>query len=101
MVELLSEIAKQRNKSFLTHNLVDFLTTSLPYSSSCQYNLDMLIQICNYLGIPLTLEKVEGLSSTLPFLGIPLDIKARLPDNKLGKLNDKVFQWVTYMNVKK
>ena len=31
-----------------------------PFSSNYQYNLDMIIQICIYLDIPLALEKVEG-----------------------------------------
>ena len=54
-----------------------------PASLACQCNLDTIVQICDYLGIPLALEKVEGPASTLPFLGIVLDtvkMEARLPE---------------------
>ena len=104
LADLLSWISKQRNVSFLIHYLDDFLTMGPPASSSCQYNLDTIIQTCNYLGVPLALEKVEGPSTILPFLGITLDtarIEARLPADKLGKLKDEVAQWVTYKKATK
>jgi len=41
-----------------------------PSSQVCQRNLDLLTQICNYLGVLLALE---GPSAILPFLGIVLD----------------------------
>ena len=104
LAELLSWIAKQRNVSFLIHYLDDFLTMGPSSSSSCQHNLDAIIEICNYLGVPLALEKVEGPSSALPFLGIMLDtikMEARLPNDKLDKLKDEVAQWTTYKKVTK
>ena len=70
-----------------------FLTMGPSSSSSCQHNLDTIIKICNYLAVPLVLEKVESPSSALPFLGIMLDtikMEARLPNDKLGKLKDEV-----------
>jgi len=57
-----------------------------PSSSTCQRNLDTVVQICNYLGVLLALEKVEGPATALPFLGIVLDttrMEARLPEEKL------------------
>jgi len=73
LADFLAWIANQQGVSFLTHHLDDFLTMGPPSSSTCQRNLDMLVQICNYLGVPLALEKVEGLATALPFLGIVLD----------------------------
>ena len=64
----------------------------------------ILTQICNYLGVPLTLEKVEGPSTTLPFLGITLDtikMEARLPEDKLGRLREEIAQWITHKKAKK
>ena len=90
--------------SFLIHYLDNFLTMGPPSSSICQYNLDTIIHICNYLGVPLAFEKVEGPSTTLPFLGNTLDtmkMEARLPEGKLDKLKDEVAQWVTYKKVTK
>ena len=44
------------------------------------------MQLCNDLGVPLALEKVEGPSTTISFLGILLDtvrMDIRLPEDKL------------------
>ena len=71
---------------FLIHYLDDFLTMGPPSSPTCQYNLDTLVQIYNYLKVPLALEKVAGPSTALPFLGIELDtiqMEARLPEARL------------------
>jgi len=49
------------------------------------------------LGIPLALEKVEGPSQCLTFLGITLDTKlmlARLPDDKLFQIRSQVAAWL-------
>ena len=97
VAEFLAWIAQQNNVSFLIHYLDDFLTIGPPLFSVCQHNLDTIISIYNYLGVPLALEKVEGPSTALPFLGIVLDTKkmeARLPEDKLCKLRHEVSQWV-------
>ena len=104
LAEFLAWIARQRNVSFLIHYLDDFLTMGPPSSVSCQHNLDTIIQICNYLGVPLALEKVEGPSTALTFLGIVLDtikMEARLPEEKLSKLREEVAQWVSRTDARK
>ena len=75
-----------------------------PSSPVCQHNLDTIIQTCDYLGIPLALEKVEGPLTTLPFLGIVLDtsrMEARLPEEKLLKLRKEIVDWIGYTNATK
>jgi len=50
------------------------------------------------------LEKVEGPSTVLPFLGIMLDtmaMEARLPEEKLHKLRNEVAEWVDRTDAKK
>jgi len=104
LAELLAWIAKQSNIPFLIHYLDDFLTMGPPSSPVCQHNLDTLVQIYNYLGVPLALEKVEGPSTSLPFLGIMLDttrMEARLPEDKLCRLKEEVSQWVKRTDAKK
>ena len=52
----------------------------------CQTNLDNIVKCCKALGVPLALEKVEGPSTLLPFLGIVIDIIHKqlcLPQGKL------------------
>ena len=104
LADFLAWIAGQHGLSFLIHYLDDFLTMGPPSSPTCQRNLDTLVQICNYLGVPLALEKVEGPSTALPFLGIELDtirMEARLPEAKLSKLKEEVSQWIYRTDAKK
>ena len=58
------------------HYLDDFLLLGSPGSNECQINLNIMIQCCETLGVPLAIEKVEGPSTSLTFLGIVLDTKA-------------------------
>lgn len=49
------------------------------------------------LGIPLALEKVEGPSTILEFLGILLDttrMEARLPPEKLARIQATIQEWL-------
>ena len=62
LAEFLTWIAFQSGVSYLIHYLDDFLTMGPPSSLTCRQNLDTIIQLCNHLGVPLALEKVEGFS---------------------------------------
>jgi len=77
------------------HYLDDFLTLAPPGSSTCQHNLDIIKSVC---GVPLAIEKVEGPSISLTFLGIVLDTKrmeARLPDDKLQCIRHQIKAWLS------
>ena len=55
--------------------------------------LESLVAICQHLGVPLALEKVEGPTVRLVFLGILIDTVAgelRLPREKLNRLCQRV-----------
>jgi len=104
LAEFLTWIIRQSNVPFLIQYLDDFLTMGPLSSPTCQHNLDTIIQICDYLGVPLALEKVDGPLTTLPFLGIVLDttrMEARLPEDKLLKLRQDIAQWISYTDTKK
>ena len=47
------------------HYLDDFLTLGPPDSPICSHNLNTTTEVCQKLGVPLALEKVEGPSQTL------------------------------------
>ena len=53
LADMLAWIAGQNGVSFLLHYLDDFLTIGPASSPTCQHNLEVLTQICNYLGVPL------------------------------------------------
>ena len=61
-------------------------------SSECRQNLELLVQLCQWLGLPLKWEKLEGPALILTFLGILLDtqkLEMRLPDEELKELISK------------
>ena len=75
-----------------------------PGSNQCDQNLHIMIQICQLLNVPLAIEKMEGPSTLLEFLGILLDtvrMEARLPDDKLARLRAMELDWLDKRNATK
>ena len=70
LADLLSWILTRQGIAPVLHYLDDFLTLGPPGSPTCARNLATIKEVCSTLGIPLALEKVEGPSHTLTFLGI-------------------------------
>ena len=78
------------------HYLDDFLIVGLPGSPECQQHLDLLLRLCDELGIPLVVDKIAGPSTSLSFLGILLDtttMQACLPSDKLSRLSQELEIW--------
>ena len=97
LADLLSWILEQQGVTPILHYLDDFLLMGPPQSPACQDNLSTVTWVCSLLGIPLALEKVEGPSDSLTFLGIALDTKsmeARLPDDKIQCIRTTVSSWL-------
>ena len=104
MADLLAWILEQQGVSILMHYLNDFLTMGQPLTPECQRNLDILIQVCYLLNIPLAIQKVEGPTTCLDFLGIILDtiqMEAQLPDEKLIRIYHTVANWLDKRNATK
>ena len=75
--------------SWSTHYIDDFLTMGQPDTTECRDNLELILRTCEWLGVPLKREKIEGPSAVLTFLGIALDTEhreIRLPEQKLEEL---------------
>ena len=66
----------------------NIITCGAAESDECQFNLQLLKDICGHLGIPLAEEKLEGPTTCLVFLGILIDMRGelRLPKYKLDRL---------------
>ena len=100
LTDLLEWILKQRGVSFcihIFHYLDDFLAIGPSDSFTCQRNLHTIQQVCKQLGIPLALEKVEGPSTSLNFLGITLDtskMEAHIPTEKLQRAKELLSRWM-------
>ena len=78
------------------HYLDDFVVVGRPESVECHHFLETMKEVCSRLGVPLAVEKVEGPSSCLTFLGIEIDTvegTLRLPKEKLDHLMELVVDW--------
>ena len=69
------------------------------YNVTPQYerNLEEVKSTCEWLGIPLAMEKVVGPTTVLTFLGITLDtvwMVACLPPKKLDRIHKTIAQWL-------
>ena len=61
-----------------------------------QENLDSAIHLCEYLGVPLAVNKLVGPSTLVTYLGIQIDSASliiSLPENKLLKLVHMLVAW--------
>lgn len=104
IADALQWIAKSQGITYLDHFLDDYITVGAPNSSECSDNLCLLILLCSILGLPLAVEKKEGPTTCLTFLGIEVDtvrLELRLPVEKLRRLQALLKRWVNYKCCKK
>ena len=104
LAELLAWIVQRNGVTFSIHYLDDFLTMGPPHSPTCTQNLHIFTEVCVRLGVPLALEKVEGPSTCLTFLGITLDtswMEIRLPEEKLLHIRNEILNWLPKKNATK
>lgn len=73
LADALEQIVKDLGVQQLWHYLDDYITCGAPDSDECQFNLQMLVDVCRHLGFPLAEEKLEGPTTSLVFLGILID----------------------------
>ena len=97
LADLLSWILEQQGVSMTIYYLDDFLTMGPADSAICQRNFATIQSVCEELGIPLALEKLEGPSQSLTFLGIELDtinMEDRLPEDKMTHVSRQLTAWL-------
>ena len=97
LADLLLWILSQKGTSPTICYLNDFLTMGPTKSSTCHDNLNIIMNVSEQLGIPLALEKLEGSSHCLTFLGIILNtqhMQASLPDDKLNCIKLQLSTWL-------
>ena len=89
-------ILQERGGCKSIHYLDDFLFMGSPGSAECRASLKLAESTCKMLGVPLALEKQEGPSYQLVFLGIQFDtanLELWLPTEKLERLSTTVKEW--------
>ena len=73
IADALEWILLDQGMSLILHYLDDFLTMGRANTTECQHNLELMTRLCEFLGVPLKVEKLEGPTEVLIFLGIILD----------------------------
>ena len=102
--DLLQWCVQQQGVRHVMHYLNDFLMLGPPSSNQCHQSLKAFKQTCQQLGVPLAMEKVEGPSTSLTFLGITMDtvqMEIQLPDDKLARIRQCIDQWLPKKNATK
>ncbi len=92
----LAWIFRSRATEFVIHYLDDYLFEGNPGTDECRQALQQALEICSKLGVPVSMNKLEGPSTCLSFLGILLDtvsMELRLPPEKLERLKAKIKKW--------
>ena len=75
----------------LIHYLDDYFMTGPPADGTCAHDLGCFLRVAKLLGAVVAMEKVEGPTTALPFLGLLLDSvrqEIRLPPAKLEILQE-------------
>ena len=89
-------ILKEAGVSVVFHYLDDFLLIGAPNSTECAQALSILLKTFGQLGLPIALDKLEGPTTLLTFLGLELDsslLEMRLPADKLA---DLISSWLDH-----
>ena len=80
----------------LIHYLNDYFLAGPPADLACAEHLEDFLRVAAQLGVQVTMEKVEGPTTILTFLGLQLDSTAQviqLPSDKLRELRQELHQW--------
>ncbi len=83
--------------NYSTHYLDDFFIAGPPRSNSCALDLQRTITLFKKLGVPLALDKTEGPTTCLTYLGIEIDstsMQLRLPADKFKALLSLINTWI-------
>ena len=78
------------------HYLDDFLFFIPPESTQSQLVLPHILHVLDSLGVPVAAQKIDGLVTTVTFLGITVDTarsELRLPRQKLEYIGGLVRSW--------
>ena len=99
VADALEWIIRQNGVTLIDHYRDDFITMGPPDSETCGQNLDRILAVYRELGVPLAIDKLEGPSHCLTFLGIEMDTQRgvlRLPTDKLSRMKVLLAQWFTW-----
>ena len=83
-------------------HILDDFSFITPTQEHCAHDLSNFLDLSQFLGIPITTEKMMGPYTTLQFTSITLDLvlmEARLPIDKLQKSRDLLSEFLRKRSV--
>ena len=96
VADALQWMMRENGITFVEHYIDDFITVGKPKARECAMNAEIMHSKCQKSDTPIEVEKSEGPSTVITFLGIEINSKAmelRLPAEKLQRLQQLVSQW--------
>lgn len=87
---------ENRGVTEVIHYLDDYFLFRTPGSEECSQALQASLELCNTPGLRIADHKVDGPSTSIPFLGILIDTAAgvlKLPQDKLTRLKTLLSHW--------
>lgn len=81
----------------IDHYLDNLITMGPPGAPTCGASLQVILEQCAELGVPLVMNKIDGSTPCIVFIGIEIDTRARilrLPDDKLQHVLHTLRQYV-------
>jgi len=79
-------VLHQRGLVHLVKYIDDFLVAGSAGSPACQSSVTEMCSVCEELGLPLAMEKLEGPAQVITFLGIELDSSQHADPPSLGQV---------------
>ena len=98
IADALEWVVKQRGAKLTFHYLDDFIVIGAPMTKECANSLQILLDTCAELGIPVAAHKCTDPTTCLVFLGIQIDtikMQISLPQEKLERLKGLLREWET------
>ena len=89
-------VLRQRGVRFIIHYLDDFFLVGGTEYTACAFQLKIVLDTFQELGLPIDLNKLKGPSTHLTFLGFELDSRAMvvlLPQSKVQELQSEIMVW--------
>ena len=83
VADALQWILERKGVQWVAHYLDDFILLGSPGSSACQRGMDLLLQVCKELGVPVSAAKCAGPTTRLVFLGF-VDLESGLQEKRPG-----------------
>ena len=88
------ELPRRSNLHSVVHYLDDFMFVGSASSSDCMRLMRLFEGLCLELGVPIALEKTEGPTHCLTFLGLGIDTVSMtifVPEEKVKELVEKIY----------